>query len=295
MAASGEDLQPSARYAPGQLAPARDGQPGIGLAPDDERGNGDLAVERLDLVGIALVALGDLAIEGRLARGAKPGSDERAFDVGSERSGLSGRDVGPQDALVDRGRQLLEDREVLADETVEGEPHGASATTSTRASGGHRAAVHQVRAQRRGAADVVSDDGRALEGPVVEQGRQPLPVPRQRHVLPGALVRGAEAEQVEDVDGEALGEIARGAPPRPRGPRRAVHEDHRWALPEPVPGDRARVGLEALPKHPPLHAGDASQRSRLTPHGTWQSTWSSSSRTPQGRWRRSPLRSAMPA
>ena len=66
----------------------------------------------------------------------------------------------------------------------------------------------------------------------------------ERHILARRLLGRAEAEQVEHVDGEPLGEARGDAPPRPRRPRRAVHQHHRRAVAEPVPGDRTAVGRE---------------------------------------------------
>jgi hypothetical protein len=71
------------------------------------------------------------------------------------------------------------------------------------------------------------------------------------------LVGCAEAEQIEGVDREALGKVARDPPPCPGGPRRAVNEDDRWAMSEPVPRDRACAGVKALLEYPRLRSRDA--------------------------------------
>lgn len=63
----GQQLQAGARYASGELAATLRRNPRVVLAPDDELRNGDPAIERLDLLGVALVGLGDLPIERRLA------------------------------------------------------------------------------------------------------------------------------------------------------------------------------------------------------------------------------------
>jgi hypothetical protein len=48
------------------------------------------------------------------------------------------------------------------------------------------------------------------------------------------------------------------APPRPRRPRRAVHQHNRRPLPKSIPGDLPRPGCQALQQCPPDHRQDAS-------------------------------------
>lgn len=96
----------------------------------------------------------------------------------------------------------------------------------------------------------------AVELPVLEQGGQARPVPGERDVLSAALVGGAEAEQVEHIHAEALGQTRSDASPRPRRPRCAVHQHHRRPLTESVPGDVARVGGKALTQDPLAHRKD---------------------------------------
>jgi hypothetical protein len=50
------------------------GYPSVLFAPEDQHGSGYSSVERLDLVGEALVGLGDLAIERVLSLGPSQGS-----------------------------------------------------------------------------------------------------------------------------------------------------------------------------------------------------------------------------
>jgi hypothetical protein len=76
--------------------------------------------------------------------------------------------------------------------------------------------MQEVRAQCSRAADVVRDDSRPVELPELQQRGEASAVAGQRDVLPGALVGGAEAEQVEHVHAEALGHERSDAPPRPR-------------------------------------------------------------------------------
>jgi hypothetical protein len=56
----GQQLQAGAGYASGQLAATLRRNPAVVLAPDDVRGYGDPAIQRLDFLGVALVGLGDL-------------------------------------------------------------------------------------------------------------------------------------------------------------------------------------------------------------------------------------------
>src|SRR2546427_52056 len=86
------------------------GYPSVLLAPKDQHRSGYFSVEGLDLVGEALVGLGDLAIERVLSLGSKPG-----FDVRSERGvrgvALHRRPVAEQVVWVDSPfvRQLRDD------------------------------------------------------------------------------------------------------------------------------------------------------------------------------------------
>ena len=147
---------------------------------------------------------------------------------------------------MDRRWKLLEHRLVIVDQPVEGRAPRRQCDHVDERQRGHVAAVEQVRAQGGRAADVVRDQRRALEPPVLEQRGQASPVAGERDVLTGALVRGAEAEQVEHMDAEALRQPRSDPPPRPRRPRRAVDQHHGRPLAEPVPGDLALLGGEAL-------------------------------------------------
>jgi hypothetical protein len=59
----GQDLQARAADSPRELYAPRDWDPRIGLAPDDERGSAYLVIERLDLIGMALISVRDLPVE----------------------------------------------------------------------------------------------------------------------------------------------------------------------------------------------------------------------------------------
>lgn len=61
-----DGLQPGAWDAGDELVPLDRRDPGVLLAPAHQGRDGDLAVPLLDLVGVALVGLGDLPVGGRL-------------------------------------------------------------------------------------------------------------------------------------------------------------------------------------------------------------------------------------
>lgn len=98
---------------------------------------------------------------------------------------------------MDRGRQLLEDRGVVAHQPKERRAPRTQRDDIDQDERPHRPAVHQMRAQRHGTADVVGDDRGAVETPEVEKIGQPARVSRQRDVLGRPALRCAEAEQVE--------------------------------------------------------------------------------------------------
>src|SRR5690606_5377873 len=60
-----------------ELSTARQWDPRILRAPDDGRGDPERRVTRLDLVGVPLVGLRDLAVEGRLADRPEPRCDQQ--------------------------------------------------------------------------------------------------------------------------------------------------------------------------------------------------------------------------
>src|SRR5918994_6031591 len=108
--------------------------------------------------------------------------------------------------------------------------------------------------------------------------------------MPGAPVGGAEPEQVEHVHAEALGQERSDAPPRPRGPWRAVHHHHRRPVAEPVPGDLALVARKALTQDPLGHPRHATRCIRGTAatdtdRGHGAKRWSAVPEN-RSRWRR---------
>jgi hypothetical protein len=64
---AGDQLKVRAGNAVGEFAALGGGNPGVVGAPEDPGRDGDVAVAVLDLVGVALVGLGDLPVEGGLA------------------------------------------------------------------------------------------------------------------------------------------------------------------------------------------------------------------------------------
>ena len=90
----GQQLEPGAADPLGELGAARGGNPRIGFAPDHQRGRRDPAVQRLDLVGVPLIAVGDLPVERRLPGATEPRRDQGVLDRALERPRLRGPDIG---------------------------------------------------------------------------------------------------------------------------------------------------------------------------------------------------------
>ena len=78
MAGGRDELEPGAGDKAGQAARPIDGYPPVLLTPNDQGREPDAGVEGLDGIGKGLVGLGDLAIEGRLADRAEPGTGKVA-------------------------------------------------------------------------------------------------------------------------------------------------------------------------------------------------------------------------
>jgi hypothetical protein len=86
-----------------------DWYPGVRGSPHDQGGNLDVGVEGFDLVGVALVSLGDLSVERRLPDGSEPGRYQRLVDIGSKSLMAGTGDVLAHERLVQIGRKLRED------------------------------------------------------------------------------------------------------------------------------------------------------------------------------------------
>jgi hypothetical protein len=67
-----QDVEPCAGNQLGEPLAAVDRDPGVVASPDDEDGQVERRVERLDLRGVGLIGLGDLAVERGLAGLAEP-------------------------------------------------------------------------------------------------------------------------------------------------------------------------------------------------------------------------------
>ena len=104
------------------LDSARDWDPGIRFPPNDKRRRSDLGIQRFELSRMALVALRDLPVEGRLPVGSAPRLDERLLDLWFQRPWLSRPDVGSEHSFMNPRRQFLEDSPVVVNELVERRP-----------------------------------------------------------------------------------------------------------------------------------------------------------------------------
>src|SRR5215207_10556110 len=83
--------------------------PFILLAPEDQHRDGYLSVERLDFVGVALVGLRDLTVEGGLSVGAEPRLDVWGKCLIADLAVERAPEVCRNDRLVNGRRDLVED------------------------------------------------------------------------------------------------------------------------------------------------------------------------------------------
>src|SRR5207245_9242695 len=125
------------------------------LAPEDEDRSAYLAVERLDLVGEALLGLGDLAVERILSSGSEPGLHVRGERVVAQLTVEGAAEVRRDDRPVDRRGELLEDLDVVTDEPEDRRPPGAECLRVEALFSVKRAKSAQVNSERDGAAEVV--------------------------------------------------------------------------------------------------------------------------------------------
>ena len=118
-----------------------DPDPGVLEEPDDLDRHLEVRVQRLDLVGVALLGLGDLPVERRRPGVSSHGPNELVQVVGTRRAVGGPRDV-TRTSAGKAGRPATRRRPTRARATSrkKSEPHGASATTSTSASGSRYAA-----------------------------------------------------------------------------------------------------------------------------------------------------------
>jgi hypothetical protein len=96
-----------------------DGDPGVLDAPDDQYGHVDRRVQRLDLIGVALIGLRDLAVERGLAGAGEPRRAEHVQLVGRERVVSGAGDVRAHQRRVQRRREPRERRSVFRHEAEE--------------------------------------------------------------------------------------------------------------------------------------------------------------------------------
>ena len=172
----------------GEPVRAVDRDPGVLGAPHDLHGQVERRVQRLDLVGVALVGLGDLPVERRSTGVAQPWRGEHVQVRGPERAVRGAGDVRAHERLVQRRRQLREHVRVLAHEPEELRAPRRQRDDVDQRQRAVPGPVQQVRAQRHRAAVVVRDDVRVRQLPVPEQVGEERPLRGQRDVLPVGIV-----------------------------------------------------------------------------------------------------------
>lgn len=252
-----------------QRPPPLDGDPHVLLTPQDEHRALDRPVQRLDLVRVARVGLRDLAVKARLPRLPQPRRDDPGQRIGGHRAVGRALHVGRYHRLVDIRREVTEDSFVPVDVPEKRRPprrqrHGVDEGDLLEV-----AAAQQVGAQHGRPAEVVADDERRVEPPVVQQIGQQAVLRRERHVLIRALLGLTVAEQIVGVHGEPARQRRDDVPPVERRPRRAVHQHQRRAAPpDVVPDAPPGVGIrlrEFPVRHirPPAH--DAQPRIATSP------------------------------
>lgn len=148
------------------------GDPGIGLAPEDEGGAADLTEHRFDFCGIALVCLGELAVEADLPPFGEPGHHERLqiFEIETPCQGTL--DVSTHHGFMNMRRQAREGLDVPTHMVEEVRPPGPERDNVHEDQSAQFPAEEEVGPKHRGAADIVGDDGGPVEAPLVEQGRE---------------------------------------------------------------------------------------------------------------------------
>ena len=103
----------------GEAVRAVDRDPRVFDAPRHQHGKIDSRVTRLDLVGVPLVGLRDLPVEGGLPLAPEPGSDKQVERLGPQTTMCGTADVGADQRFVQLGRELREDGRVLGHQTEE--------------------------------------------------------------------------------------------------------------------------------------------------------------------------------
>src|SRR5439155_13029303 len=138
-----------------------------------------------NLISIALDRLRDKTVERVLSFGAKPGQEVRGEVLVHERPVESATQIRGDHGFVDRRRELLEDGDVVTNETEERRAPRRDGDGIEQRDRAEVAALEQVRAERDRPAEVVSRDRGPLELPVVEQLREQPRLGAERDVAPG--------------------------------------------------------------------------------------------------------------
>ncbi|MNF94008.1 hypothetical protein D3C84_767040 [compost metagenome] len=113
-------------------------------------------------------------------------------------------------------------------------------------------AVQQMRAQHRGAAEIVGHHIRAIQPPMLQQLRQQLVLHAQRHIALDLLGQPI-TQQVEVMHPVRRDEVRRNPVPHIRRERRAMHEHQRWAVATHGVTDGVPVEAIALSQRPVSH------------------------------------------
>src|SRR5579862_129936 len=99
------ELQARSRYRLLELPAALVRDPAVLAPPEDARGAAYLSEQRRDLVGVLLIHLCDLAVEGGLSDGAEPGVDVEPHVLRGQGAEDGAGNVGRQDCGMDVGRE----------------------------------------------------------------------------------------------------------------------------------------------------------------------------------------------
>ena len=178
-------------------------------------------------------------------------------------------DVSLHRALVD-GRWLsCEHRGMLADQSEEVRPPRFKRHHVDQRQGGVRRTVQQVCAKRDGAAEVVRDDVRCRQGPMVEEVAEQLTLGAEVHRVLLELGGLPVARHVPQVHGELGAERVGKGRPEHRGPRSPVTEHDRWTGPRTAPCRRPTPPLERrVQLHRPTltRRDDRSRQARVFTH-----------------------------
>ena len=153
---------------------AIDRNPGVVGSPHDVHRLVDLAVPRFDVVGEAFGCLRDLPYERSPSRIRRPRFDEHREVLIPQAARTRTPDIGFDHAAMDGGRDLLENLGVISHETEEGRTPRREGDNIHEPQRGVASPMAQSSPQRDRTADVVRDNARPLETPVIQQRREQL-------------------------------------------------------------------------------------------------------------------------